>query len=214
MAKMKRARQKFHIASQKKKKEEEAKSGDVEMSENTSDKMLPPLDPTAGVPNGEDLFKGVNISELSLIKQKLPDFDARSSITSKTFKGQNLKKKDKLQMRKEAWMSKMDAIQSAKKKEKERKKKQKTVIVGDLTPMADALPTLELLLKSGSTTKEKQSKEKPRSVPKEKKRKKQMLDDISIFHRVHQHPRFKEDATSTVNNHLRYKMQEEQEMNS
>ena len=40
MAKMKRARQKFHIASQKKKKEEASKSADVEMSENTSDKMV------------------------------------------------------------------------------------------------------------------------------------------------------------------------------
>lgn len=41
-------------------------------------------------------------------------------------------------------------IQDAKKKAREKKQKQKTPIVGDLTPMEDALPTLELLMKSSS----------------------------------------------------------------
>lgn len=214
MAKMKRARQKFHAAAQKKKKDESSKTADVEMSESFSNNMLPPRDPTAGFPNGEDLFKGINISGLHLLKQKLPDFDARSAITSKTFKGKNLTKKDKLQLRKEAWMAKMDTIQTAKKNQKLKKKKQNTPIIGDLTPMQDALPTLELLLKKSKESKEKRTQEKPRSVPKEKRRKKQMLDDISMFHQVQQHPMFQEDATSTVNCHLRYKIQEEQDMNS
>lgn len=44
----------------------------------------------------------------------------------------------------------IDAVQGAKKKEKERKRKQNVPIVGDLTPMEDALPTLELLLKKST----------------------------------------------------------------
>ena len=44
----------------------------------------------------------------------------------------------------------MDAITSAKKKAKEKKKKQQTPIVGDLTEMEEALPTLELLLKKST----------------------------------------------------------------
>ena len=44
----------------------------------------------------------------------------------------------------------MDAITSAKKKAKDKKKKQQTPIVGDLTEMEEALPTLELLMKKST----------------------------------------------------------------
>lgn len=57
------------------------------------------------ISNKDNLFKNVNIPALSLLAQKLPDFDARSSITSKTFRGQNLKKKDKMKIRQEVWLS-------------------------------------------------------------------------------------------------------------
>jgi len=217
MAKQKRARQKFHLAAQKTKKDEfPSKALTSEDSNMVVDSdFKTPSDPTAGVARGDNLFKDVKISGLNLLAQKLPDFDAMSSITSKTFKGQNLKKKEKSQLRKEAWMAKMDTIQIAKKKDVQRKKNQKTVIVGDLTPMEDALPTLELLLKKSAPIRNQQQiKEKPRSIAKEKNRKKQMLDDISLFHRVHQHPMFKEDAISTVTDHLRVKIQDEQEAGS
>lgn len=62
-------------------------------------------DPTAGVARGESLFQNVRISSSCLTSQKLPDFDARSTITSKTFKGQNLKKKDKHKIRHENWIA-------------------------------------------------------------------------------------------------------------
>ncbi|XP_005099968.1 protein FAM207A [Aplysia californica] len=221
MAKMKRARQKFHAAAQKSKTKEQsskqsATDGDAEMQDdaNISRLMMPPPCAPAGVPHGDSLFKDVDLSGLHLLKQKLPDFDACSSVTSKTFKGQNLKKKEKLQLRREAWMAKMDSIQSAKQKNKQRKQKQNTPIVGDLTPMEDALPTLELLLKkSAPLDAKKETDEKSRSIPKERKRKKQMLDDISLFHRVHQHPMFQENAAATIKDHLKHKLkQEEQEM--
>lgn len=213
MAKMKRARQKFHTASQKKKSESNAAKNETEMEDDNT--KMPPPDPTACLTDGINLFKDVDFSKLKLLKQKLPDFDARSSITSKTFKGQNLKKKDKNLLKKEAWMAKMDAIQTGKKKAKLRKVKQKTPIVGDLTLIEDALPTLELLLKKSSqSVTEKETSEKPRSIQKERKRKKQMLDDISLFHRVQQHPMFQENAESTIRDHLRHQMTQEQEMHS
>ena len=39
-----------------------------------------------------------------LLKQQLPDFDTQSVVTSKTFKGMNLKKKDKKKLRHDLWM--------------------------------------------------------------------------------------------------------------
>ena len=48
-------------------------------------------------------FRGMKITTETL-KQNLPDFDARSTVTSKTFKGMNLKKKDKKRLRHDLWM--------------------------------------------------------------------------------------------------------------
>lgn len=172
-----------------------------------------PLDPTALGARGENLFQDIKISSVDLAPQKLPDFDARSSITSKTFKGKNLTKKEKHKMRHDAWMAKIDAITSAKKKAKETKKKQQTPIVGDLTEMEEALPTLELLMKKSTKSAVKSDcNERERSIPKEKKRKKQMREDISIFHQVLQHPLFKADVSSTIKTHLRNKIQMEKDM--
>ena len=44
----------------------------------------------------------------------------------------------------------MDAIKAGRKAAKDRKKRQKTAIVGDLQPLEDTLPTLELLLKDST----------------------------------------------------------------
>jgi len=38
------------------------------------------------------------------INTKLPDFDARSAITSKSLKGLNLKKKEKQKLRHDLWL--------------------------------------------------------------------------------------------------------------
>ncbi|GFO38532.1 protein fam207a-like [Plakobranchus ocellatus] len=235
MGKMKRMRQKLHIAAAKSKDKDKS---NMNSNNNVADQPMEdaqfklPIDPTALGARGENLFKDVKISSLDLTPQKLPDLDARSTITSKTFRGQNLTKKEKQKMRRDAWMAKMDAITSAKNKAKEKKKKQQTPIVGDMTEMEEALPTLELLMKKPSQAgakrdhKEKERpipkekkrkkqidhKEKERPIPKEKKRKKQMHDDISLFHRVLEHPLFKEDASNVIKTHLKNKIQMEKEM--
>nr|KAI8738884.1 FAM207A protein [Biomphalaria glabrata] len=209
MGKVKRLRQKFHAASSKAKDKKKSDSQTVEDQEMIVESPTKPA--PSVISNKDNLFKNVNIPALSLLAQKLPDFDARSSITSKTFRGQNLKKKDKMKIRQEVWLSKMDTLQTAKKKAKERKKKQQTPIVGDLSSMQDALPTLELLLKK--TTGEASDRlefKKPKPVQKEKARQKQMLDDIALFHKIVQHPLFKEDAVNTITEHLKHKIKSEQ----
>ncbi|CAG5132845.1 unnamed protein product [Candidula unifasciata] len=210
MGKMKRARQKLHTAAARAKKNEQIKKSNSIEDEPVMD-LSPsvPTDPAAGVPRGENLFQNVKISSSDLVKQKLPDFDARSTITSKTFKGQNLKKKDKHKIRREAWTAKIDMIQTTKKKARERKRKQQTPIVGDLTAMEDALPTLELLMKESTDDfSKRQPEEKPRSIPKEKKRKKQMLDDMALFSKVVAHPVFQGNASQAIKEHLKNMLHE------
>ena len=49
-------------------------------------------------------------------------------------------------------MAEIDAVQAAKKEKKAKKQRKRTVVVGDLSGMMDALPTLELLMKESSAT--------------------------------------------------------------
>lgn len=46
----------------------------------------------------------------------------------------------------------MDAITATKNEKREKRRRQQTVIVGDMSGMTDALPTLELLLKDTSSS--------------------------------------------------------------
>ncbi|XP_064646583.1 ribosome biogenesis protein SLX9 homolog [Lineus longissimus] len=167
---------------------------------------------------GENIFAGVKVRVDELTPQKLPDFDARSTITSKTFKGMNMKKKDKQKMRHEVWMKKVDALQAAKNEEKAKKKRQKTVIVGDLKPLEDTLPTLELLMK-GTGKGQKQAEEKKehiskKAIRKESVRRKQMLDGIGLFQQVFNHPSFKSNPGAAITEHLKEKMRQEDQMQS
>ncbi len=45
----------------------------------------------------------------------------------------------------------VDILQTVKKEAKAKRKRQKTAIVGDMKPLEDTLPTLDLLLKETST---------------------------------------------------------------
>ena len=49
------------------------------------------------------LFQNIDI-DISSMKKQLPDFDARSTITSKTLKGSNMTKKDKRKLKHDIWM--------------------------------------------------------------------------------------------------------------
>jgi len=148
------------------------------------------------------------------------DFDVRSAVTSKSMRGMNLKKKEKKKLRHEIWLKKVDIIESRLKEERAKKKRQKTAVVGDLRPLHDTLPTLELLMRATGTlggTKQARgdqassgaNKRKARSIEKESYQQKQMLADISLFNEVSEHPAYKADPLATIVEHLGNKMKQE-----
>ncbi|KAB1283682.1 Protein FAM207A [Camelus dromedarius] len=53
-----------------------------------------------------------------------------------------LPKKEKLKLRRERWLHKIEAIKLAEQKRKAERRRQATVVVGDLQPLRDALPEL------------------------------------------------------------------------
>lgn len=205
MGKVKRGRLKAHIAAVKAKKDGPSSSQNVEVVDMDSEQVSS----TPEAPFKSNLFEGININKFN-ITEKLPDFDARSAITSKSLKELKLKKKDKQRLRHELWMKKCDAIQTAKKAAKAKKKKQQTPVVGDIGALADTLPTIELLLKGNTGPKDHGEAEvKVKGIQKEKKRKKQMMTDISIFQQVIKHPAFKDNPTATISEHLHNKYEQD-----
>merc|ERR1739842_138731 len=94
-----------------------------------------------------------------------------------------------------------DAVRAAQKKVNERKKREKTVIVGDVHPMIDALPTLEELLASSSKAKKKKERPvstKPMGQKKRKQEEKDMLSDMAAFLAVHKDVHYQKDPFGIV----------------
>ncbi|KAM7133072.1 ribosome biogenesis protein SLX9 homolog isoform 1-T1 [Molossus nigricans] len=96
-----------------------------------------------------DIFARTKIDPSTLV-QKL-DLDTRSvtSIRRGAEAKTILPKKEKLKLRRERWLQKIEAIKLAEQKHKAEKRRRATVVVGDLQPLRDALPEL-LELEAGT----------------------------------------------------------------
>jgi len=161
----------------------------------------------AGSVAGGTMFSGMDI-DIEKLEGQLPDLDdARSVVTSKSFRGLNISKKDKRKVKHDFFMKKIDGIQTAAAELKKKKKREKTVITGDLMGLQDTLPTLELLMK---TTKHSHTHNVPkeRSTNKTKKRQKDMLSDINLFKQVLNHPAYQSNPTSAISEHLQNKLKQ------
>ncbi|ESO88047.1 hypothetical protein LOTGIDRAFT_234815 [Lottia gigantea] len=208
MGKIRRVREKYHSVAKKNLK---SSSEDNKMVAEENDNIvgLSSEEVASNMVIQDNIFSTINIDK-SKLSQRLPDFDARSAITSKTLKGLSLKKKDKLKLRREYFMQKINAIEVKKKKDKERKKREKTAVVGDMAVIEEALPTLDLLMKT-STTKEKVPHvPKKRCVQKAKNRVKKGLSNIKSFKQVLKHSAFKNNPGATINEHLHNKLKQEE----
>ncbi|XP_025235393.1 protein FAM207A isoform X2 [Theropithecus gelada] len=72
-----------------------------------------------------------------------------------------LPKKEKMKLRREQWLQKIEAIKLAEQKHREERRRRATVVVGDLHPLRDALPEL-LELKASSRRQAHRESNKPR----------------------------------------------------
>ncbi|XP_064236302.1 ribosome biogenesis protein SLX9 homolog isoform X2 [Aotus nancymaae] len=72
-----------------------------------------------------------------------------------------LPKKEKMKLRRERWLQKIEAIKLAEQKHREEQRRKATVVVGDLRPLRDALPEL-LGLEAGSRRQTRGESSKPR----------------------------------------------------
>ncbi|XP_062958029.1 ribosome biogenesis protein SLX9 homolog isoform X2 [Cynocephalus volans] len=98
-----------------------------------------------------DIFARTKIDPSALV-QRL-ELDVRSVTAAAIRKGAEVRavlpKKEKLKLRREWWLQKIEAIKLAEQKRREEQRRRATAVVGDLQPLRDALPEV-LELKAGS----------------------------------------------------------------
>lgn len=197
MGKMKRIRQKYHTRPSVEKKEDE----DTQLPTRilNEQQLMPVIDKTDQISTKSDnMFAGLQI-KLKGVNPPVADTDDsdRMSMSSTTSAQKGFTKKERRKQRKEAFLQKIDTVRAGERAEKERKKRENTVIVGDVHPLIDALPTLEELVAS-TCNKKHPTTTKVRSTKKEKHATKDMMADIQMFLAVHKDQEFKKDPFGAV----------------
>ncbi|XP_069438233.1 ribosome biogenesis protein SLX9 homolog isoform X2 [Ovis canadensis] len=128
-----------------------------------------PLQASTGGVAGKELacvnanvFAGTTIEPSALV-QKL-DVETRSvtSVRRGAEAKTILPKKEKLKLRRERWLQKIEAIRLAEQKRKAERRRRATVVVGDLQPLRDALPELLELEAGGRRPPTRRAASRPR----------------------------------------------------
>ncbi|XP_028663147.1 protein FAM207A [Erpetoichthys calabaricus] len=131
-----------------------------------------------------------------------------------------MKKKEKMKQRRDKWLNKINNIKLANQKQKEEAKRKKTPVVGDMQPLADALPELSQLI----TSSRQRSLQKIRKINVKKKpdptdfsqmkpaQKRKFLDsEVSRFAEALSNSVVKSSRLAAIGDHLRKRLKKEEE---
>ncbi|XP_014673807.1 PREDICTED: protein FAM207A-like [Priapulus caudatus] len=158
-----------------------------------------------------EIFRNISITPDILANQKVLLDSDRMSIATTNKSSVQMKKKDKRKERHDAWLQKVGAITQAKEKQKTARRRANLPIVGDLKPLEDALPTLDLLLKESGRGKMERNEEpiKVKWTRSVKQKQKQMMEDMKTFQQVLNHPEYQKNPLGVISLHLKNKIQEQ-----
>ncbi|XP_066148184.1 ribosome biogenesis protein SLX9 homolog [Euwallacea fornicatus] len=187
MGKVRRLRRKYHAASKT----------EVQPPQPPLEKHTPSLRPLS-IPS-DDLFASVNINFEDLKTRLSDDTEDVKSQKSVSSKVSRLPKKDKLKMRREMFLKKMDAIKQAKQELKQRKK---APVIGDTKALRDALPSLENLFKERPNVKYSIVEPKNKGIQKSKVRRKELVQGVKTFKAILRNKAFKKDPMKALFEHI------------
>lgn len=174
------------------------------------------------------VFAGTKISPESLVQTL--KFDEPSNVTvnkqpAGEQKGSGDKKQQskklKMKERRERWLNKISSIKLEREQKVAQARRKATPVVGDMRPLADALPELSQLLPSlktlaGSHRKNKALvKKKPEptdfGLMKPAQKRKLLETEISHFSEAMKNPTFKTNPLAAIGEHLRKRLKQEDE---
>uniref|UniRef100_A0A803YG76 SLX9 ribosome biosis factor n=1 Tax=Meleagris gallopavo TaxID=9103 RepID=A0A803YG76_MELGA len=164
--------------------------------------------------SSSDIFSGLTIDPDSLVKKL--DLDSRSIVSSKTgLEGKTLlSKKEKMKLRKERWLQKIESVKLAKRKQKAEAKRKATPVVGDMQPLMEALPELSDLTAGikGRKPSKRYVSLKPADfcMMKQAQKHKLLEEEMAQFHDVIADPRYKAHPLLVISEHLSERLRQEE----
>nr|XP_014988220.1 protein FAM207A isoform X1 [Macaca mulatta]XP_014988221.1 protein FAM207A isoform X1 [Macaca mulatta]BAE00997.1 unnamed protein product [Macaca fascicularis] len=112
-----------------------------------------------------NIFARTKIDPSALVQKLELDVRSVTSVRRGAEAKTVLPKKEKMKLRREQWLQKIEAIKLAEQKHREERRRRATVVVGDLHPLRDALP--ELLGLKASSRRQAHSRESNKPRPSE-----------------------------------------------
>nr|XP_007968353.2 protein FAM207A [Chlorocebus sabaeus]XP_007968368.2 protein FAM207A [Chlorocebus sabaeus] len=110
-----------------------------------------------------NIFARTKIDASALVQKLELDVRSVTSVRRGAEAKTVLPKKEKMKLRREQWLQKIEAIKLAEQKHREERRRRATVVVGDLHPLRDALP--ELLGLEASSRRQARSRERESNKP-------------------------------------------------
>ncbi|XP_063198105.1 ribosome biogenesis protein SLX9 homolog [Chroicocephalus ridibundus] len=165
------------------------------------------------------VFSGLKIDPDTLVKKL--ELDSRSIISSRTGLEEKpvLSKKEKMKLRKERWLQKIESVKLAKQKQKAEAKRKATPVVGDMQPLMEALPELSDLTTGGRGRKLPKSHVKAKAEPadfclmKQAQKCRLLEEEVARFHEVITSPSYRANPLMTISEHLSKRLRQEEEDN-
>ncbi|XP_050772536.1 ribosome biogenesis protein SLX9 homolog isoform X1 [Gopherus flavomarginatus] len=174
-----------------------------------------------------DVFAGMKIDPKTLVKKL--DLDSRSVVSAQTGKGCSvgsnncqsveektlLPKKEKMKLRKERWLQKIEGLKLARQKQKAEAKRKATPVVGDMQPLLEALPELSELTTASKARKQPKSHRRAKAEPtdfnqmKPAQKRKLLEEEVARFHEVIANPVYKANPLAAISEHLCKRLKEE-----
>ncbi|XP_066487808.1 ribosome biogenesis protein SLX9 homolog isoform X1 [Tiliqua scincoides] len=163
-----------------------------------------------------NIFAGVKIDPKTLVNKL--DTDSRGVVS--IIKGEEektlLSKKEKMKLRKEKWLQKIEGIKLAKQQQQAEAKRKATPVIGDLHPLMEALPELSDLVTVSKFCQQPKIQIKKMVLAnfnqmKPAQKRKVLEEEITQFHKTILDPSFKANPLTVIGEHLSKILKQERE---
>lgn len=153
----------------------------------------------------------VNMGKLvNKIKETAPKREEKKNVIKKT----SISKKEKYNQKRQKLLNKFALLKQQQKEDADRRKREKTVVVGDLKVLKDALPSLDEImqlskekthLKTGIREVDQSANPKHLSAKKKIKTKKEKFArQVKAFEKLLKDPDFKQNPREAIRYHIKY----------
>lgn len=197
MGKIRRIRQKFHLASSR----DHSRSENRNMESSNEEETDKPTLPITNLSPSENIFAGIDINVDQLRKTLMEDdrVSVRSMAKSCKYdsKGKLLTKVEKRRLRHTLFLQKIDAIQQLAREAKKKKNKLSLTSPNFMDP-ASGKQSVQNKKPCVQTEYKKHERIKVKGIKKTKQRQKLMVDSVAAFRKILHSPTFKSNPCGVI----------------